>query len=82
MFGDGEYVGHPEQEDHFQSFMQTPPDLVVLVGSSGAVPTNDYLALHTMERGAKVININLDSSTNSIVQTKYYYKPFSFLFNK
>ena len=72
MFGDGEYVGHPEQERNFQSFLQEPIDLAVMVGSSGAVPTNDYIALHLQDRGAKVININPDPSTNSIVGTEHF----------
>ena len=69
MFEDGEYTGHPEQEKNFNHFLQEPPDLVILVGSSGAVPTNDYIALHFMERGTPVININLDPSSNHIVNT-------------
>jgi NAD-dependent SIR2 family protein deacetylase len=72
MFGDGEYVGHPEQERNFQNFLQQTIDLAILVGSSGAVPTNDYIALHFQDRGARVININPDPSTNSIVGTEYF----------
>jgi NAD-dependent SIR2 family protein deacetylase len=71
MFGDGEYTGHPEQEKNFHSFAREPVDLVILVGSSGAVPTNDYLALEFMRQGAPAININLDPSANSIVGTEY-----------
>ena len=71
MFGDGEYTGHPEQEKNFQSFVIEPVDLVILVGSSGAVPTNDYLALEFMRQGAPAININLDPSANSIVGTEH-----------
>ena len=52
--------------------MQEPIDLAILVGSSGAVPTNDYFALHFMERGTPVININLDSSSNRIVNTELF----------
>ena len=70
MFGDGEYTGHGEQESNFYAFVQEPVDLVILVGSSGAVPTNDYLAVDFMRRGAPVININLDPSANSIVGTE------------
>jgi len=72
MFGDGEYSGHPEQEGSFKRFLQEPVDLTILVGSSGAVPTNDYIALHFMERGVPVININLDPSSNRIVNTDYF----------
>ena len=69
MFGDWEYVGHPEQEENFERFLRNGVDLVLLVGSSGAVPTNDYLALRLKDRGAPVININPDPSTNAIVGT-------------
>ena len=72
MFGDGEYTGHPEQEGNFKRFIQNPVDLTVLVGSSGAVPTNDYIAVHFMELGAPVININLDPSSNRIVNTDFF----------
>jgi len=72
MFGDGEYVGHPQQERNFQGFLQQPIDLSILVGSSGAVPTNDYIALHLQDRGTNVININPDPATNSIVGTEYF----------
>ena len=72
MFGDGEYTGHPEQEINFKNFLQEPIDLAILVGSSGAVPTNDYIALHLMQRGTNVININLDASSNQIVNTDFF----------
>ena len=72
MFGDGEYIGHPEQEGSFKRFLQEPVDLAVLVGSSGAVPTNDYIAVHLQRQGTPVININLDPSSNSIVNTDLF----------
>jgi NAD-dependent SIR2 family protein deacetylase len=72
MFDDGDYIGHPEQEESFKRFVQEPIDLAVMVGSSGAVPTNDYIALHFMERGTPVININLDPSSNRIVNTDLF----------
>ncbi len=72
MFGDGEYVGHPEQEENFAIFLQELPDLVIMVGSSGSVPTNDYIALGLQDRETKVININPDPSTNRIVETPYF----------
>ena len=67
MFGDGEYVGHPDQERNFQHFLGQPIDLAILVGSSGAVPTNDYIAVHLKGRGTDVININPDPTSNAIV---------------
>jgi len=72
MFGDGEYTGHPEQEINFKNFLQEPVDLAILVGSSGAVPTNDYIALHLSKKGTVVININPDTSSNQIVNTDLF----------
>ena len=72
MFGDLEYVGHPEQEKNFQNFIRKEVDLALLVGSSGSVPTNDYLALELKNRGAKLININPDKSTNNISQAEFF----------
>ncbi len=72
MFGDGEYVGHPEQERNFQDFAGRRVDLVVLIGSSGAVPTNDYIAYQLQQNGAQVININPDASANRIVGTQHF----------
>ena len=72
MFGDGEYTGHPEQETNFRNFLEDPIDLAILVGSSGAVPTNDYIALHLQDKGTAVININLDPASNQIVNTDLF----------
>ena len=72
MFGDGEYTGHPEQETNFRKFLEDPIDLAILVGSSGAVPTNDYIALHLQDKGTSVININLDPTSNQIVNTDLF----------
>lgn len=71
MFGDAQYIGHPEQEKQFSNFVQNPVDAVLLIGSSGAVPTNDYLAVHFRDQGVPVVNINLDSSANSILRTEF-----------
>jgi NAD-dependent SIR2 family protein deacetylase len=72
MFGDGEYAGHPGQETNFRKFIQKDVDLVFLVGSSGSVPTNDYIALELKNRGANIININPDPSTNDIAQSETF----------
>ncbi|NIQ00928.1 MAG: iron dicitrate transport regulator FecR, partial [Nitrospinaceae bacterium] len=69
MFGDWEYTGHPEQEENFNRFLQKPVDLVLLVGSSGTIPTNDFIALRWKDQGTPVININPDPSANAIVHT-------------
>ncbi|MFQ5444808.1 MAG: NAD-dependent deacetylase, partial [Nitrospinales bacterium] len=72
MFGDGEYIGHSEQENNFRRFVEKPIDLIFLVGSSGAVPTNDYIALQLQQNGATVININPAEEANSIVRTENF----------
>jgi NAD-dependent SIR2 family protein deacetylase len=72
MFGDMEYIGHPDQEENFRNFIRRGVDLVLLVGSSGAVPTNDYIALQLKNSGAKLININPDPSTNDIAQAEIF----------
>jgi len=72
MFGDGEYCGHPEQEENFRRFMRQPVDAAILVGSSGAVPTNDFIALGLLRAGTAVITINPDPSANSIARTEYF----------
>ncbi|MFQ5673162.1 MAG: NAD-dependent deacetylase [Nitrospinales bacterium] len=72
MFGDAEYCGHPEQEENFRRFIQQPVDVALLVGSSGAVPTNDFIALSLMRAGTEVITINPDSSANNIARTEYF----------
>ncbi|QPJ66154.1 MAG: iron dicitrate transport regulator FecR [Candidatus Nitrohelix vancouverensis] len=72
MFGDGDYVGHAGQEAHFVEFLQQPVDLGILIGSSGAVPTNDYIASRLQSAGARIININPDLSANRIVNTDHF----------
>jgi len=71
MFGDAQFVGHPDQDRNFATFIRRPVDVIMLIGSSGAVPTNDYVALHFGGQGTPVININLDPAANSIVRAEY-----------
>jgi len=72
MFGDGEYVGHSEQDENFHRFIEKPVDVAVLIGSSGMVPTNDFIARQLQDRGTRVININPDPSTNTLAETPYF----------
>jgi NAD-dependent SIR2 family protein deacetylase len=72
MFGDWDYVGHPEQESQFSKFIQRPVDLAILVGSSGAVPTNDYIAQRLKASGITLININLDPDSNRIASAEHF----------
>jgi len=71
MFGDWDYVGHSRQDENFSRFLKGGVDLVILVGSSGGVPTNDYIALQFKDRGVPVININLDAGANALVGTPH-----------
>lgn len=66
MFNDFGYVGHPAQDRDFIRFIDTAGvDAALLVGSSGEVPTNDYMALKMRELfGAKIIVINPDPNAN------------------
>jgi thiamine pyrophosphate-dependent acetolactate synthase large subunit-like protein len=64
MFDDGEYVGHPEQAARYRAFRRKGVDLVVLIGCSGGVPTNDHEALGCQKEGATLININTDPFAN------------------
>lgn len=62
LFDDPDYVDRPEQDDAFQQFLaDSPPGVVLLIGSSGRVPTNDLVA-ESVQGGyrAKVICINPD----------------------
>lgn len=68
MFGDPDYVGHHEQDRHWQSFAQRPVDVALLVGSSGAVPTNDMIAARLQAGGTRVIAINPDPTAGGVVR--------------
>jgi len=72
MFGDWDYVGHPKQEEQYSRFIQKPIDLAILVGSSGAVPTNDYIAQRLKAGGTALININLDPGSNNIACAEHF----------
>jgi len=60
MFGDGDYVGHPAQDAAWERFVAGGVDLALLIGASGAVPTNDRIAATLQQRGCPVITINPD----------------------
>jgi len=68
MFGDGDYVGHPEQDRSWQAFLQQPVDVALLIGSSGAVPTNDVVAARLQASGARIITINPDPHAGGFVR--------------
>lgn len=68
MFGDYEYVEHNFQYPNFKDFISgvSIPDVAFLIGSSGAVPTNDYLAERLKRSGTKIVTINPDSSSTLV----------------
>jgi len=68
MFGDGDYVGHPEQDRRWQAFLRQPVDVALLIGSSGVVPTNDVLAAHLQASGTRIITINPDPHAGAFVR--------------
>lgn len=60
MFGDWDYIENEYQANNYYQFLNDigTPDIIFLVGSSGAVPTNDYIANRLKFYGAKIITIN------------------------
>jgi hypothetical protein len=68
MFGDPDYVGHREQDLHWQRFVHRPVDVALLIGSSGAVPTNDLIAARLQQGGTRVVTINPDRSAGRVLR--------------
>ncbi len=60
MFGDWDYIENEYQANNYYQFMSDvkTPDVVFLIGSSGAVPTNDYVANKLKFYGSKIVTIN------------------------
>jgi NAD-dependent SIR2 family protein deacetylase len=68
MFGDADYVGHREQDLCWQAFVHQPVDVALLIGSSGAVPTNDVIAARLQAGRTCVITINPDPTAGGILR--------------
>lgn len=68
MFGDAGYVGHPTQDAAWERFIAGGVDLALLIGASGAVPTNDRIAATLQQRGCPMITINPDPAAGGYVQ--------------
>ncbi|AEA33260.1 SIR2 family NAD-dependent protein deacylase [Hippea maritima] len=68
MFGDWGYVENEYQIRNYNTFVDDVgvPDLIFLIGSSSAVPTNDYLAIRFQSKGSFVITINPDLSSTAV----------------
>ncbi len=68
MFGDGDYVGHPDQDAAWEAFVSGGVDLALLIGASGAVPTNDRIAATLQRRGCKVVTLNPDPTAGGYLR--------------
>ncbi len=74
MFGDFSYVENEYQIENYHAFLRDvgTPDLVFLIGSSGAVPTNDYLANRFKTSGSFVVTINPDPASLGVCTPDLY----------
>ncbi len=68
MFGDWGYIENEFQIRNYDEFLRDVkvPDIVFLVGSSSAVPTNDYIARRMKSAGSFVVTINPDPSCMAV----------------
>lgn len=76
MFGDWYYIENDYQINNYNDFLRDvgAPDLVFLVGSSSAVPTNDYLASRLQSMGSFVVTINPDESALGVCMPDLFLK--------
>jgi len=76
MFGDWYYIENDYQINNYNDFLREvgTPDLVFLVGSSSAVPTNDYLASRLQSMGSFVVTINPDESALGVCMPDLFLK--------
>ncbi|WP_035586868.1 SIR2 family NAD-dependent protein deacylase [Hippea jasoniae] len=76
MFGDWYYVENDYQIANYHNFLNEVgvPELIFLVGSSSAVPTNDYIATRFQSRGAFVVTINPDPSSTAVCKPDLFLK--------
>lgn len=59
MFADLEYIGHPRAEQARRDFHASAPDVMLVIGESGAIPTHVYDATQLKrQHGTQVIDIN------------------------
>ena len=66
LFADLDYVGAPEAEAARRAFHATEPDVFLIVGESGAIPTHAFDARQLRERcGTFVIDVNPDPRAKS-----------------
>ncbi|MGD2062748.1 MAG: hypothetical protein PVF51_04095, partial [Nitrospirota bacterium] len=65
---DPDYVGHRDQDLRWRTFSQLPVEVALLIGSSGAVPANDVIAMQLQTRGTRVITINPDPAAGGMLR--------------
>ncbi len=76
MFGDWSYIENDYQINNYYNFMHNvgTPDLVFLIGSSSAVPTNDYVAKRLKNNGSFVVTINPDENSLAVCKPNLFIK--------
>ena len=74
MFGDWNYIENYYQINNYNNFLEDVgvPELIFLVGSSSAVPTNDYIADRFQSRGAFVVTINPDENCMAVCKPNLF----------
>ncbi|MGE4266989.1 MAG: NAD-dependent deacetylase [Deferribacterales bacterium] len=76
MFNDREYIDNDVQLNHFENFLEKHDriDLILLVGSSSQIPTNDYIAKRLKQYGSRVVTINPDPSSARVCSPDIFIK--------
>jgi NAD-dependent SIR2 family protein deacetylase len=76
LFGDFDYIENEKQANNFRSFLNQAgiPEITFLIGASGTVPTNDYLAVRLQKAGSKVITINPDADSTKVCTPDIFLK--------
>ena len=76
MFGDWNYIDNTYQKRNWYGFLEQVkvPDVVFLIGSSSAVPTNDSIASRLKREGSYVITINPDVSSLLVCEPSAFLK--------
>ena len=74
MFGDWNYIENYYQINNYNNFLEDVgvPELIFLIGSSSAVPTNDYIADRFQSRGAFVVTINPDENCMAVCKPNLF----------
>lgn len=65
LFADLEYVGAPEAEAARREFHEGEPDVFLIAGESGAIPTHAFDARRLRGSGTFVIDVNPDPNNKA-----------------